>query len=169
MTTSSTSGRASSRSTTPTGGTGPCSSLATQSPALRVSPATTLLSTRSSSSTATTGSRAARDATSTRSSLTSTTPTCRLLASTCTPSRSSPSSTNLQAPATCPALITRPSSSRSPTTLLALRQAPRSVSMRQTTTCSALCLEWAGLLTQIKCETTQWFVQKIHKKHNQDS
>jgi hypothetical protein len=34
------------------------------------------------------------------------------------------------------------------------------VSMRQTTTCSALCQEWADLLTQIKYETTQWFPAK---------
>jgi hypothetical protein len=52
-------------------------------------------------------------------------------------------------------LITPPSSSQSPTTLLALRRAQRSVSMLPTTTCSALCQVWEDSHTPTKRVNTQ--------------
>ena len=154
----STLGRDSSLSTSQTGGTDPSSSLATQSPASRAWVARTLSSPRSSSSTVTIGSRYARDATSTRSSLTSTTPTSPPSVSTSTHSPSSLSSTNPAAHATCPALITRPSSSQSPTTRLAQSRPHPSTSMPPTTTCSASCLAWAVLPTPTKREVSQWLL-----------
>ena len=143
----STHGRVSNHSTTLIGGTDHAWSLVTQLLALRAWQARTLSSRHSSNSTATIVSRCVKVSTSTWCSHTNTTPTSLPLVSTCTALHSPLNNTNLQARATCRVLITPRSSSRSPTTRLALQLAQWFEFMQLIIMCCALCQEWEGLRT----------------------